>query len=90
MGSYRHTKGVITDNALQALLHDPLFRVRTENNKKGKGSYRRKNRNNRQEGREGNENMKFSLPFLLSIKKAAQSLIERLSMNTDELLFFFQ
>lgn len=36
MGSYRHTKGVITDNALQALLHDPLFRVRTEKNKKGK------------------------------------------------------
>ena len=26
MGSYRHTKGIITDNALQALLHDPFFR----------------------------------------------------------------
>ena len=75
MSSYRHTKGVITDNALQALLHDPLFRVRTEKNKKGKGSYRRKNRNNRQEGREGNENMEFSLPFLSPIKKPLNRLL---------------
>ena len=68
MGSYRHTKGIITDNALQALLHDPLFRIRTEKNKKGKGSYQRKNRNNRQD-REGNEKAIFSLPFLSAIKK---------------------
>lgn len=76
MGSYRHTKGVITDNALQALLHDPLFRVRTEKNKKGKGSYQRKNRNNRQDSSEGNENVRFSLPSSFSsIKKAAISII---------------
>lgn len=75
MGSYRHTKGVITDNALQALLHDPLFRVRTEKNKKGKGSYQRKNRNNRQDSREGNKIVRFSLPSFSSIKKAAISII---------------
>lgn len=39
--SYRHHKGQINDNALQALLHDPLFKVRVEKNKKGKGSYQR-------------------------------------------------
>lgn len=39
---YRHTKGVIQDNAIAALLHDPLFRQRREKNKKGKGSYNRK------------------------------------------------
>lgn len=42
MANYQHKKGVIQDNALQALLHDPLFRQRIEQNKKGKGSYRRK------------------------------------------------
>ncbi|WP_032486265.1 alternative ribosome rescue factor ArfA, partial [Yersinia pestis] len=26
MTTYRHTKGKIKDNALEALLHDPLFR----------------------------------------------------------------
>ena len=35
MTKYQHTKGIITDNAIQALLHDPLF-------SKGKGSYTRK------------------------------------------------
>lgn len=48
MSQYRHTKGVINDNALQAILFDPLFRQRKEQNKKGKGSYRRKSRDNRQ------------------------------------------
>ncbi|NKI74363.1 alternative ribosome-rescue factor A [Dickeya sp. CFBP 2040] len=42
MSNYRHTKGRITDNALEALLHDPLFRQRVEQNAKGKGSYRRR------------------------------------------------
>ncbi|MCR0996859.1 alternative ribosome-rescue factor A [Serratia rubidaea] len=42
MTKYRHTKGKIQDNALEALLHDPLFRQRVEKNSKGKGSYRRK------------------------------------------------
>ncbi len=44
MAKYRHTKGIITDNALQALLHDPLFRQRVEKNTKGKGSYQRKSK----------------------------------------------
>ncbi|WPU23446.1 alternative ribosome-rescue factor A [Cedecea neteri] len=38
---YRHQKGQIKDNAIEALLHDPLFRQRVEKNKKGKGSYQR-------------------------------------------------
>lgn len=42
MTTYRHTKGKIKDNALEALLHDPLFRQRIEKNNKGKGSYQRK------------------------------------------------
>ena len=39
---YRHNKGVIQDNAIQALLHDRLFRQRIEKKRKGKGSYQRK------------------------------------------------
>ena len=33
MSRYQHTKGQIKDNALEALLHDPLFRQRVEKNK---------------------------------------------------------
>ena len=43
MSRYQHTKGQIKDNAIEALLHDPLFRQRVEKNKKGKGSYMRTN-----------------------------------------------
>lgn len=39
---YQHRRGVIRDNAIQALLHDPLFRQRVEKKRKGKGSYQRK------------------------------------------------
>ncbi|EOE5507294.1 alternative ribosome-rescue factor A [Cronobacter sakazakii] len=42
MNRYKHTKGQIQDNAIEALLHDPLFRQRVEKNMKGKGSYQRK------------------------------------------------
>ena len=42
MSRYQHTKGQIKDNAIQALLHDPLFSQRIEKNKKGKGSFMRK------------------------------------------------
>ncbi|WP_438813252.1 alternative ribosome rescue factor ArfA [Symbiopectobacterium sp.] len=42
MSTYQHKKGKIQDNALEATLHDPLFRQRVEKNKKGKGSYCRK------------------------------------------------
>ncbi len=39
MSRYQHTKGQIYDNAIEALLHDPLFRQRVEKNKKGKGVF---------------------------------------------------
>ncbi|MFP1744437.1 alternative ribosome-rescue factor A [Lonsdalea quercina] len=42
MSNYQHTKGQIKDNAIEALLHDPLFRQRVEKKVKGKGSYQRK------------------------------------------------
>ncbi len=42
MSKYQHKRGEIKDNAIEALLHDPLFRQRVEKNKKGKGSYTRK------------------------------------------------
>ncbi len=42
MSHYQHKKGQINNNAIEALLHDPLFRQRIEKNKKGKGSYLRK------------------------------------------------
>ncbi|ECI5870432.1 alternative ribosome-rescue factor A [Salmonella enterica subsp. enterica] len=42
MSRYQHKKGQIKDNAIEALLHDPLFRQRVEKNKQGKGSYLRK------------------------------------------------
>lgn len=51
MSRYQHTKGQIKDNALEALLHDPLFRQRVEKNKKGKGSYQRKEKHAGQNGR---------------------------------------
>ena len=39
---YQHTKGVVKDNAVMALLHDKLFHQRVEKKRKGKGSYQRK------------------------------------------------
>ncbi|WP_434312928.1 alternative ribosome-rescue factor A [Haemophilus influenzae] len=39
---YQHTRGVIKDNAVMALLSDKLFRQRVEKKRKGKGSYQRK------------------------------------------------
>ncbi len=37
MSRYQHTKGQIKDNAIEALLHDPLFRQRVEKKiRKGK------------------------------------------------------
>lgn len=41
-GVYQHHRGIIRDNAIQALLHDKLFRQRIEKKRKGKGSYERK------------------------------------------------
>ncbi|MEY8713511.1 alternative ribosome-rescue factor A [Mangrovibacter phragmitis] len=52
MSNYQHKKGTIRDNALEALLHDPLFRQRVERNKKGKGSYSRKTKYGKNSGQE--------------------------------------
>ncbi|PKH18750.1 ribosome alternative rescue factor ArfA [Enterobacterales bacterium CwR94] len=60
MGGYQHKRGVIQDNALEALLTDPLFRTRVEENKKGKGSYKRKAKHNRK----GNWEASGKKPFL--------------------------
>ncbi|MDC9594260.1 alternative ribosome-rescue factor A [Xenorhabdus sp. IM139775] len=61
MTTYRHKKGVIKDNAIEALLHDPLFRQRVEKNKKGKGSYNRKEKQDKKCGWEANDNNFFKL-----------------------------
>ncbi|MCW0332857.1 alternative ribosome-rescue factor A [Pantoea ananatis] len=55
MSSYRHTKGQIQDNALQALLHDPLFRQRVEQKQKGKGSFKRKAKHGKGKDREASD-----------------------------------
>lgn len=47
MHKYKHTKGKIFDNALEALLQDPLFRQHVEQNEKGKGSYKRKQKHHK-------------------------------------------
>ena len=58
---YQHQKGVIKDNALAALVHDPLFRQRVEKNKKGKGSYMRKAKHNKKSNWEVSDNKYFQL-----------------------------
>ena len=58
MSRYQHTKGQIKDNAIEALLHDPLFRQRVEKNKKGKGSYMRKGKH----GNRGNCCLLYTSP----------------------------
>ena len=39
---YAHQRGEIKQNAIKALVTDPLFHCRVERNRKGKGSYQRK------------------------------------------------
>ncbi|MBU9808350.1 ribosome alternative rescue factor ArfA [Rahnella sp. C60] len=66
MSHYKHQKGIIQDNALQALLHDPLFKQRVEKNQKGKGSYCRKAKNEKRGYLEGSIECSFEysiLPF---------------------------
>lgn len=73
MSKYQHRKGQIRDNAVEALLHDPLFRQRVEVNRKGKGSYRRKEKYAKGEEREASVK-KLILPLafcIISTKKAA-------------------
>ncbi|NDL65961.1 alternative ribosome-rescue factor A [Acerihabitans arboris] len=54
---YRHIRGTINDNAIAALLHDPLFRQRREKNVKGKGSYCRKGKNAKAQNWEASGNL---------------------------------
>ncbi|WP_368910058.1 alternative ribosome-rescue factor A [Proteus penneri] len=54
---YQHQKGVIKDNALAALVHDPLFRQRVEKNKKG--SYMRKAKHAKKGNWEASDNKRF-------------------------------
>lgn len=64
MSTYQHKKGKIKDNALEALLHDPLFRQRIEKNKKGKGSYCRKGKQGKgQNGEASGKSSKDTLPL---------------------------
>jgi alternative ribosome-rescue factor len=49
LAGYQHERGTITDNHLQALVTDKLFRSRVEQNIKGKGSYRRNVKHRRQD-----------------------------------------
>ncbi|MTH48491.1 alternative ribosome-rescue factor A [Intestinirhabdus alba] len=79
MSRYQHTKGQIKDNAIEALLHDPLFRQRVEKNKKGKGSYLRKDKHGRWGNREAsgktaNRFFTTGLPLLRSVKSGNSAL----------------
>lgn len=72
MTKYQHKKGTIRDNALEALLHDPLFKTRIEANKKGKGSYRRKDKH---VAREASGKADFTTGLLVS-KSASDTLLQ--------------
>lgn len=65
MSRYQHQKGQIRDNALEALLHDPLFRQRVEVNLKGKGSYRRKEKHAKSGNREASGKESFTTGLLV-------------------------
>lgn len=65
MSKYQHKKGTIRENALEALLHDPLFRARVEVNQKGKGSYRRKEKHGRKGNWEASGKESFTTGLLL-------------------------
>ena len=74
MSGYQHKKGVIRDNAIEALLHDPLFKVRIEVNQKGKGSFRRKDKHKNKGNWEASGKESFTTGLLLSgQKKTARS-----------------
>ncbi|MCZ4060040.1 ribosome alternative rescue factor ArfA [Pantoea sp. LMR881] len=72
MNKYHHTKGQIRDNALAALLNDPLFRQRIEVNQKGKGSFKRKDKYVKNRGWETRDKISSYLwSSVLSDKKTA-------------------
>lgn len=59
---HENGRGTITDNALKAVVTSPLFRMRTEKPKKGKGSYNRKGKAFKMSNREGYQH-KGDTPF---------------------------
>ncbi|RKS87010.1 alternative ribosome-rescue factor [Orbus hercynius] len=61
MTKYQHQKGRIVDNALAALIRDPLFKQRIEKNLKGKGSYIRKVKHSKQYDQGAVKNRLYSL-----------------------------
>lgn len=69
MSKYQHSRGQIRDNAIEALLHDPLFRQRIEQKQKGKGSFRRKEKHNKGQGWEGSDKKaSYHCPSSLPLK----------------------
>lgn len=66
MSGYQHKKGKINNNAIEALLHDPLFKTRIEVNVKGKGSYRRKAKHNNKASWEASGKADFTTGLLIS------------------------
>ena len=69
MSKYQHTRGQIRDNAIEALLHDPLFRQRIEQKQKGKGSFRRKDKLNKGQRWEGSDKKaSYHCPSSLPLK----------------------
>lgn len=61
MSKYQHNKGIIRDNALAALIRDPLFKQRIETNLKGKGSFKRKAKHSKQDYQGADKSRLFSL-----------------------------
>lgn len=74
MTKYKHQKGVIEDNAIEALLHDPLFRQRIEMNIKGKGSYRRNTKHKKGYNQEGSDKDSFITVLLFEISETQVTL----------------
>lgn len=72
MSKYQHTKGQIRDNALEALLHDPLFRQRIEQKQKGKGSFKRKEKHTKGQSWEASDKTaSYHWPSAFRAKKTA-------------------
>ena len=62
---YQHNKGTIRDNAIQALLHDRLFRQRIEKKLKGKGSYQRRQKHISRWFEKPDDKISYSRDFMI-------------------------
>lgn len=83
MSRYQHTKGQIKDNAIEALLHDPLFRQRVEKNKKGKGSYMRKGKHGNRDWEASGKKVNHFLPLAFCFQALVKSGYSALSANHE-------